>query len=173
MGRCAQAEGCQVGDAELPGNVPAVGADLADTFAEANREAIEFVLGTAGQHWEAVTPDEGWPVGVAARHIALVHQLMTQWLAALQAGKPIPGTADVDAQNTAVAERGIVASPAEVADALRRGGEDVTDALRGLTDADLEREVDFGGRAMPGSLVASAPERHVRNHLASIKAACT
>jgi hypothetical protein len=150
-----------------------VGADLADTFAAANREAIEYVLGPASQHWEAMTPEEGWPVGVTARHIALVHQLMTRWLAALQAGEPIPGTGDVDAQNAAVAEGGIVASPEEVVDALRRGGEDVADALHGLTDSDLEREVDFGGRPLPGSMVASAPERHVRNHLASIKAACT
>ncbi len=148
--------------------------DLAAQFEAANCEAVDCVLGPASGHWEATTPEEGWPVGVAARHIALGHQLMLGWLAALQAGEPITGDpGDIDRQNAEVAALGVVASPEEVADELRHGGQQVAEALRRLTDADLEREVDFAGQPMPGSRVAGAAERHVRTHLASIEAACS
>lgn len=157
----------------VPGNVRHVGVDLVQQFEAANREAIEFVLGPASAHWEAETPDEGWPVGVTARHIALGHQLMLSWLEALRAGKPIPSTGDIDEQNASVAAQGVVATPEEVAAALRAGGEDVAVALGELTDDDLARDVDFGGRQLPGSMLVAAAERHVRNHLASIKAACS
>jgi hypothetical protein len=136
-----------------------MGGVLAAAFETVNREAIEYVLGPASEHWEATTPEEGWPVGVTARHIALSHQLMMGWLVALRPGDPIPSTGDIDEQNAAVAARGIVASPPEVADALRRGGEEVYATLRQLTDEDLGRDVDFGGRRMRGSMVAGAAER--------------
>lgn len=146
--------------------------DLATQFEAANADAIAYVLGPAREHWGTETPEEGWPVGVTARHIALGHQLMNGWLAAVKSGTAVPSTGDIDEQNAAVAAQGVVASPEEVAQALRRGGETVAAALRDLTDEDLERDVDFGGQPMPASRVAGAAERHVRTHLASMKAAC-
>jgi hypothetical protein len=146
------------------------GADIATRFEQANARAIEVVLGPAREHWETTTSEEGWPVGVTARHIALGHDLMASWAQALADGAERLDGFDIHAQNAAIAAEGVVASPDQVAELLQERGPALAAALRGLTDDQLAGEIDFGGRAMPRAMLAEAAVRHVEGHLASIGA---
>ena len=146
------------------------GAEIADRFNQANERAIEVVLGPARKHWETPTAEEGWPVGVTARHIALGHGLMAAWARALADGAERMHGFDVHAQNAAVAAEGVVATPDEVVELLREGGTVVAAALAGLTDDQLAGEIDFGGRVIPRATLAQAAVRHVEGHLTSIEA---
>ena len=145
------------------------GADVAERFEEVNAQAVAYVLGPARAHWHDVTEAEGWPVGVAARHIALGHELVRGWVQAIQRNEPIGGLEDIDAVNAEHAARGVVASPEEVAAILEHNGRALADELRSLSESDLSREVHFGERLLSASLVAEASLRHVRAHMESIE----
>jgi DinB family protein len=147
------------------------GEELAVRFTEANAEATKVVLGPAARHWHAVTPAEGWPVGVTARHIALGHDLMLGWLEALSRGRPVEGIAEVDERNAEVAAKGVVAEPSEVAQALSARGSAVANALRALPEHRLAGEVVFGGRSLPAIQLAEAAIRHIEVHMESIRRA--
>jgi hypothetical protein len=156
------------GDRDTGGDM--TGADIAARFEIANVGAADYIEGPAAAHWQTPTPEEGWPVGVTARHIGLGHDLMAGWARGIKTGGPFSGF-DVHDRNAEVAAAGIVADPAEVAELLRANGAHVIEALRALDDADLEGEVDFGGRRLPATMLAEAAIRHVESHLGSIRAA--
>lgn len=147
------------------------GADIAARFEEINREAIDFILGPAGDNWYEPTEAEGWPVGVVARHIGLGHQLMTGWARGIKGHRPIASVGDINAINAQQAAPGVIATPAEVADLLRSGGVMVMQALRDLGPEDLAGTIDFGGQEVPCTMLAEAAVRHTTAHLESIKAA--
>ena len=147
------------------------GADIAARFDEINQEAIDFVLGPAGDYWYEATDAEGWPVGVVARHIGLGHHLMAGWARGLKAHSAIASVGDINAINAKQAAAGVIASPAEVVDILRTGGKTVMEALRALGPEDLEGTIDFGGQQMPCAVLAEAAVRHTATHLESIKSA--
>src|SRR4051794_14474804 len=134
-----------------------------------NDAAVELVSGLDADQWRRVTVVEGWPVGVAARHIALGHRQFVGWVDGMVAGRPVdPG--DLDAVNARHAAAGIVAAPDEVARLLRTEGEAALAALTSLSPDDVAGEVDFGGRRLPRIALLGASVRHVDGHLASIRA---
>jgi hypothetical protein len=147
------------------------GAEIADRFEAANEAAIDYILGPAAGAWDATTPDESWPVGVTARHIALGHDLMAGWAESIKARTPLFGP-DIHSVNAEIAAQGVVATPHEVAELLRDHGKRVAAALRELDDDDLAQEVKLGPNELPARRVAEAALRHVEAHLSSIKAAC-
>jgi hypothetical protein len=135
-----------------------------------NEAAAELVSALDHEQWRRRTPAEGWPVGVAARHIALGHRQFVGWVEGMVAGEPIdPG--DLDAVNASAAAAGIVAEPDEVARLLRYEGDRAVRVLTTLKPEDAEGEVDFRGRRMPRMALLGASVRHVDAHLASIRAA--
>jgi hypothetical protein len=144
--------------------------DIAARFTAANDEAVAYVSGPAKDHWDAPTEAEGWPVGVVARHIGLGHELMASWARALRDRTPLPEGSDIHERNAEIAAQGVVATPEQVAELLRRGGVEVAQVLSELGPEHLEGEIDFGGRMMPRAMLAEASVRHVQTHLESIKA---
>jgi hypothetical protein len=135
-----------------------------------NEAAVELVSVLDHEQWRRRTPAEGWPVGVAARHIALGHRQFVGWVEGMLAGEPVdPG--DLDAVNASVAAAGIVAEPDEVARLLRDEGDRVVSVLTTLKPEDVDGEVDFGGRRVPRIALLGASVRHVDAHLASVRAA--
>jgi DinB family protein len=134
-----------------------------------NDAAVELVSGLDEDQWRRVTVGEGWPVGVAARHIALGHRQFVGWVDRMVAGRPVdPG--DIDAVNARHALAGIVATPDEVAHLLRVEGDAAVAALTSLSPEDVAGEVDFGGGRRPRIALLGASVRHVDVHLASIRA---
>src|SRR3954467_6413693 len=101
-----------------------------------NEAAVELVSVLDHEQWRRRTPAEGWPVGVAARHIALGHRQFVGWVDAMVAGRPVdPG--DPDAVNARHAAAGIVAEPDEVAHLLRSEGDAALAALTSLSRDDV------------------------------------
>lgn len=147
--------------------------DLVARFTAANDEAVAYVTGPARDHWDASTQAEGWPVGVVARHIALGHELMASWARALRDRTPLPAGYDIHERNAEIAAQGVVATPDQVGELLRKGGVEVAAVLAELRPEHLEGEIDFGGRMMPRLMLAEASVRHVQTHLESIKAAAS
>jgi hypothetical protein len=135
-----------------------------------NEAAAELVSDLDHEQWRRRTPAEGWPVGVAARHIALGHRQFVGWVEGMVAGEPVdPG--DLDAVNASAAAAGIVAGPDEVARLRRDEGDRAVRVLTTLKPEDVEGEVDFGGWRMPRMALLGASVRHVDAHLASIREA--
>jgi uncharacterized protein (TIGR03083 family) len=135
-----------------------------------NEAAVELVSRLDGDQWRRRTPAEGWPVGVAARHIALGHRQFVGWVQGMVAGVAVdPG--DIDAVNARQAADGIVAQPDEVARLIRSEGDRALSVLTSLTPDDVDGEVDFGGRRVPRVALLGESIRHVDVHLASIRAA--
>src|SRR5690242_4646600 len=92
--------------------------EMAAALRASNDAAVELVSGVDDEAWRRTTPVEGWPVGVAARHIALGHREFVGWVERMLTGSPVdPG--DVDAVNARHAAEGVVAEPGEVARMLR------------------------------------------------------
>jgi uncharacterized protein (TIGR03083 family) len=135
-----------------------------------NEATVELVWALDDDQWRRLTPAEGWPVGVAARHIALGHRQFVGWVQGMVAGVPVdPG--DLDAVNARQAADGIVAEPEETARLIREEGDRALTVLTSLKPDDVDGEVDFGGRRMPRVALLGASVRHVDAHLASIRAA--
>ncbi len=145
------------------------GSEVADRLELANQAAIDYIGHAARRHWEAVTLAEGWPVGVAARHIGLWYPAMTGWMRAMAAGEPIV-VGPIHALNAEQAALGVVATPDEVVELLNSNGEILASAMRTLTEHHLAGEVDFGGERTLAAEVAEIAIAHVEEHLASIRA---
>ena len=143
---------------------------LADDFAAANRDALAFARGCTEREWVLSVPGEGWSVGVVLHHIAEGHAHGTRWLEGMAHGDGVGETAeDIDRVNAAHAIRAEAVGPAETMDLLEANGTLLEEALRGLTDEDLDRTAPFGpagGRRLPTGNLAAVAARHTREHLA-------
>jgi hypothetical protein len=127
--------------------------------------------------WTTRVPGDGREIGVVVHHVASMYPLEVQLALTLAAGQPVEGVSwsDVHALNAQhAAEHDVVDRGGTVA-LLRRNSASAADAVRALTDAQLDR-------AATVSLNADAPLtcqffiedhalRHSYHHLAAIRAA--
>jgi len=145
-------------------------AALADDFGAANADALEFARSCSKGEWATTVPGEGWTVGVVLHHIAEGHAHFASWLDDMTSGEGVAETAeDVDRANAAHAARAEIVSPAETVALLEANGALLSEALRRLSDVDLDRMAPFapaGGRLVTTGDLAAVPARHVREHLA-------
>ena len=143
---------------------------LADDFAAANADALAFALGCTDSEWTLSVPGEGWSVGVVLHHIAEGHAHGTRWLEGMARGEGVAETAeDIDRVNAAHAVRAEAVGPAETVALLEVNGNLLEEALRVLSDEDLDRTAPFGpagGRQLPTGDLAAVAARHTREHLA-------
>ena len=143
---------------------------LADDFAAANADALAFARGCPDSDWSLSVPGEGWSVGVVLHHIAEGHAHSTRWLEGMARGEGVAETAeDIDRVNAAHAARAEVVGPPETVALLEANGSRLEEALRDLSDEDLDRTAPFGpagGRQLPTGDLAAVAARHTREHLA-------
>jgi hypothetical protein len=148
---------------------------LADDFARANEEALVFARSCSDEQWALTVPGEGWTVGVVLHHIAEGHAHGLRWLGDMASGRGVSDTAEgIDRENAAHAVRSESAGPAETVALLQTSGSLLEEALRGLSDAELDRTSAFGpadGRALPTEELAAVAARHTREHLAHARGA--
>jgi uncharacterized damage-inducible protein DinB len=148
---------------------------LADDFARANEEALVFARSCSDEQWTLTVPGEGWTVGVVLHHIAEGHAHGVRWIDDMASGRGVSDTAEgVDRENTAHAVRAESAGPAETVALLQTAGSRLEEALRGLSDEELDRNSAFGpagGRALPTEQLAAVSARHTREHLAHVRSA--
>jgi hypothetical protein len=135
-----------------------------------------FAEGLSKNEWQTIC-DDGRPVGVLVHHVASQLIGETDVMQQMAAGKGLTGVTwpMVDQGNAAHASAHANATQQEAAELLRRNGAIAADAIRALSDEQLDL-------VAPNSLHANAPVTtqfwienhplaHAYRHLASIRAA--
>ena len=139
-------------------------------------ELIAYVETLSDEEWRVVGESDGRAVGVVVHHVASAYLAETDLLKKMASGEGITGVtpAKVNRGNAQHAEQHASASKAEAVALLRTNSAVAANAIRALSDEDLDR-------ASPVSLHSYAPLttqyyieehtiRHSFHHLASIRA---
>lgn len=148
---------------------------LADRIEQGAAALAAFAERLSDTDWQTPVPGDGRTVGVIVHHVASVYPIEITLARRLAAGEPITGVtaAGIAEMNAGHANEHARASKAETLDLLRRNSKTAADAVRALTDDELDR-------AAPVSLNEDAPLtaqfliedhalRHSFHHLALIR----
>jgi len=149
---------------------------LANRFELFNRQLVTFVEQCDETDWCKLSKAEGWPVGVTAHHIGIMHYPLIEWVQMLVEGRELPALtmAMVDEMNRHHAQTHAHCTPAEVLEILRRDGDKALAYLLTLGDEDLSRQgyVKVLATTMSaGQFFAVALIDSANDHLASMKTA--
>jgi hypothetical protein len=150
---------------------------LAERLENGARALAEFASTLTDAEWQTQLLEDRRSVGVVVHHVASMYPLEIQIAQTAAAGRPIAGVTmkDVHAINAKHAAEHADVTKAEALDLLRRNSAAAAEAIRALTDEELDR-------AVPVSLNDDAPltcqfvledhaVRHSYHHLATIRAA--
>jgi hypothetical protein len=150
---------------------------LADRIVQGAGALAAFAEGLSEAQWRMRVPPDGRTVGVLVHHVASVYPLEVELAQTLAAGKPIQGVTwdAVATMNAKHAQQHAAVTKAAALALLRQNSKVAADAIRGMTDEELDR-------AAPVSLNADAPLtaqffiedhalRHSFHHLGKIRAA--
>ena len=152
-------------------------AALAERLEQGARALVDLANALTDAEWQQRLPGDGRKIGVVVHHVASMYPLEMQLAQQLASGHPIAGVAwdDVHAINAKHAREQDAVTRAEAIDLLERNSAAAANAIRSLTDAQLDT-------AAPISLNADAPltcqffledhpVRHSYHHAARIRAA--
>jgi hypothetical protein len=150
--------------------------ELAERFTVFNNEVISFVENCSEENWRKLCSEEGWPVGVVARHIAAGHYYASDLVKMIVAGEALPdlGMEAINQMNAQHAQEHADCTRSEVIDILRDKGAAIADYLGGLDDADLDRTAHLaliGGDISAKKLIEVVIIRSGSDHLASMQRA--
>ena len=136
-----------------------------------------YAQGLSDDQWRAVVPPDGRQVGVIVHHVASVYPIEIDLAKQVASGKNIEGLtwAFVAELNSKHAQANAATGKQETIELLRKNSRAAAEAVRALSDEELDR-------AVPVSLNADAPLtaqfliedhalRHSWHHLAKIKVA--
>ena len=150
---------------------------LAERIQQGAQALAALAEGLDGNQWQTIIPDEGRSVGVLVHHVANMYPIEVDLARSLASGKPIEGVTleIVDQMNAEHAQANATVSQEEALELLSRNSRAAADAIRQLSDEELDR-------AAPVSLNAEASLtaqffiedhalRHSFHHLASIRTA--
>ena len=150
---------------------------LAERLEKGARALAALARTLTHRQWVTPVPGDGRTVGVVIHHVASMYPLEIQLAQGLAAGTPIAGVAwsDVHAINAGHASEFATVTKQEALDLLERNSHAAAEAIRALSDEELDR-------ASPISLNAEAPltcqyfledhaVRHSYHHLAKVRAA--
>jgi DinB superfamily len=150
---------------------------LADRLEQGARALADLANGLTDAEWQTRLPGDGRKIGVVVHHVANMYPIEIQLAQTLAAGQPIAGVSwdDVHAINAAHAKDQDGVTKQAALDLLRRNSASAADAIRALSDEQLDR-------AAAVSLNSNAPltcqffledhaVRHSYHHLARIRAA--
>jgi hypothetical protein len=150
---------------------------LAERLERGAHALASFVTSLTEAEWQTRVPGDGRKVGVLVHHVASMYPLEIQLALTLASGQPVQGVswADVHAGNARHAQEHDATTKEAALALLRDNSAAAAEAVRALTDAQLDR-------AAPVSLNADAPLtcqffvedhalRHSYHHLARIHAA--
>lgn len=152
---------------------------LARRIEEGAATLATYAQGLSDAQWAATVPPDGRTVGVIVNHVASVYPIEIHLAKEIAAGRSVEDVtwAAVAQMNAQHARDNAAAGKAETIMLLKANAKAAADAVRGLSDAELDS-------AAPFSLNAGAPLtaqfviedhalRHSWHHLAKIKAALT
>lgn len=150
---------------------------LAERIEQGSAALAAFAEGLSDGQWRQKIQPDGRTAGVIINHVASIYPLEIELAQTLASGKPIVGVtwdavAEVNAKHAA---ENANAGKRETVDLLRKNSKAAADAVRALSDEELDR-------AAPVSLNHDAPLttqffiedhalRHSFHHLAKLRAA--
>lgn len=150
---------------------------LADRIEQGAAALATFGEGLSEEQWRRAIDPDGRSAGVIVHHVASIYGLEIELAQLLASGKPIEGVtkaavAEVNAKHAAANPNPV---KQDTLDLLRRNSNSAADAVRKMTDEELDR-------AAPISLNYDAPLttqffiedhalRHSFDHLAKLRAA--
>jgi hypothetical protein len=150
---------------------------LADRLEQGARALASFAVALTDAQWQTRVPRDGRKVGVVVHHVASVYPLEIQLAQTLAGGNPVTGvTLDgVDRMNAEHAWEYNAVTKEEALDLLARNSTKAAEAIRALSDEELNR-------AAPVSLYFDAPltcqflledhaVRHSYHHLGRLRRA--
>lgn len=147
---------------------------LADRFQRDNDQLVQGVERLTDADWRKMTSSEGWTVGATAHHIATGHHALTGLMQLIAGGQPVPPlTMDMIHQGNAEhAKQFAHCSKTETLELLRKNGAAASAAVRGLSDAQLDRTAALlGGTMSAAQIIERIMIHHIEDHYGSIRKA--
>jgi hypothetical protein len=152
---------------------------LADRLERGARELADFARTLTDAEWRMATPGDGRAAGVIVHHVATVYPLEVHLAQMMAAGTPIVGItwATVREMNAAHAADHAGATKQEALALLAENSLAAADAIRRLSDDDLDRAVPvslYGDAELTCQfMVEDHAVRHSYHHLTRLRAALT
>ncbi|HUG13411.1 MAG TPA: DinB family protein [Thermomicrobiales bacterium] len=148
---------------------------LASRFEQAGSAFIALIAECTPEQWQTVCPDEGWPVGAIARHVAGGMQFHAGHIIRMARGRPVAQvTMDQIHESNRENE---TANPnhAEALAALRANRDRLVGIIRHLSDEQLalSQPVPFfnnGETLTTRDMIERIATGHVRAHMDSVRA---
>ena len=152
---------------------------LADRIVKGAEELATFAETLTDAEWNTPLSKDGSdrrPIGVIVNHVAWIYPVEIDVVRGIASGKAVPVTWDEVAQvNAKHAGDNAKASKAETLALLRKNAREAADAVRKLSDAELDTAAPLGlsyGATMTAQFVVEDhPLRHPWHHLARIRKA--
>ena len=155
------------------------------TRAEALAQRIEqgaatlaaYAQGLSDAQWTAVVPPDGRRAGVIIHHVASVYPIEVHLANEIAAGKPVTDVtwAVVAEMNAKHAQDNAGCSKQETIELLKKNSQAAAQAVRGLSDTQLDSAAAFslnaGAPLTAQFVIEDHALRHAWHHLAKIKAA--
>lgn len=147
---------------------------LAKQFETKSAEMTALIKGLSDADWKKTTEAEKWPVGVTAHHVAGGHEGILRIVKTLATGQSIPNfTMDMlHEMNAKHAKEQAGCAKAETLALHEKGAAAAAAAVRGLSDAELDRKGTVLA-GMPAMSTQQAIEsiliNHVNDHMGSIR----
>jgi hypothetical protein len=150
-----------------------LGESIATRLEQANAEIIRAVESISDERWTAPCPDDGRQINVVAHHVAASHTAVAGIVQLAAQGGPMPPITmdDIHQGNAAHAQEQAGCSKAETLELLRTNGAAAAAMVRGLSDEQFQRSVQFmGGDTQPVQIAENILIGHVTSHLAALMA---
>ncbi len=150
---------------------------LAERLEEGARALVDLAGSLTDAEWQTRIPHDGRKIGVVVHHVASMYPIEMQFARMLADGKPIAGVswADVNAINAQHAREHDWRTKAEAIDLLKRNSAAAAEAIRALTDDQLDRAAAISLNAdAPLTcqfFLEDHPVRHSYHHAAKIRQA--
>jgi hypothetical protein len=150
---------------------------LAERLERGAQALASFAIGLTEAEWQTRLSRDGRRIGVVVHHVASVYPVEIELAQTIADGKPVTGVVSqtIDDMNAAHARDNDAATKEETLDLLRRNSAAAAEAIRALTDADLDRAASvslYSGAPLTCQFVLEDHAvRHSYHHLARIQRA--
>ena len=150
---------------------------LAERFAAANDKLLRFAEKCPPAAWSAPCGADRRPIGVVAHHTASSYPVIIGWIRTVLSGqrlKAVPPEV-IDRYNARHAAIYRGCTPDEVADLIRMNGALAINALRGLSDGEMDASAEIpwlgGSRMTVEKIIENSLVGHLRHHLERMREA--
>jgi uncharacterized damage-inducible protein DinB len=150
---------------------------LADRLERGSRALADFASSLTDEEWRTRIPHDGRTVGIVVHHVASVYPIEIGLAQTIAEGKPVAGVTSevIDQMNARHAEQNRDVTKEEALALLRRNSSAAAEAIRNLTEDDLDRAAPvslYEGATLTCQFVLEDHAvRHSYHHLGIIRAA--